>query len=306
MPGASGGTQDHAWTLPTNRSFDPLRLDLLSRNLREALELRERIPFLPPERFVGAGLYAVYYTGGLPRYQTLKNKDIPIYVGKAAAGNSNYGDPLSERSTKLYERIAMHARSVQEVTAGGGDLAVGDFEIRYLLLDDVWIVLGERALLRAYAPVAWNALMSGFGANSPGTARRNARSEWDTIHPGRPRAGGICNRRFTRVEMEDHLRAGLEIFAMPIGPARDRAMRALRSRRANHIWAQPRSGSEDRRLRVFRVDAFREENAAIGASIADEDWIEATRHGNEAELDSAEAMEVDTLEAELAGSEDVG
>jgi hypothetical protein len=292
--------------LDADRRFDPLRLDLLSQNLRKALEGSERIPFLPPERFVGAGLYALYYIGGLPRYETLRDQDVPIYVGKAEAGNSNYGDPLSNTTRKLYQRIAMHARSVQEVAAGGGDLAVGDFEIKYLLLDDVWIVLGERALLRAYAPVAWNALMSGFGANSPGVARRNGRSVWDTIHMGRSRAGDICNRLFTRAEMEDHLRVGLEISAMPAGPDRDRELQKLRSRMTNKLWALPRRDAPDQRLRVFRVDAFLEENAAIGASIADEDWIDATGDSNEEEPDPEEATDLNTLAPEPSENEDEG
>ena len=94
--------------------------------------------------------------------------------------------PPTSYKPKLYNRIAKHAHSVQEVAdapGAGGNLAVDDFEVRYLLLDDVWIVLGERALLRAYAPVLWNTLALGFGANKPGTARGNARSVWDTIHP---------------------------------------------------------------------------------------------------------------------------
>lgn len=279
--------------------FDPLRLDILSHNLREALDQRPRTAFPPPERFAGAGLYALYYTGSLNLYAGLRDTDIPIYVGKAEAGNSSYGDPTNDDRAKLYERIAKHARSVQEVADHDGNLKVSHFEVRYLLLDDVWIVLGERALLRAYAPVLWNTLMPGFGANPPGTARGNARSIWDTIHPGRPRAGKICNRRFTRSEIERRIRSGIEVSLTADGPPRDAALRDLRSFRAQMIWSPSRE-AKDRRLRVFRVDAFKSENAAIRSPIKPNEWYDASGHENEAVPDPEEAAESNVLAAEHA------
>src|SRR5437879_4550020 len=95
--------------------FDPLRLDILSQNLKNALDQCDPSAFPPTQRFTGAGLYALYYKGDLPFYENLRNKNIPIYVGKAEAGNSSYGDPSSEGEPKLYNRIAKHARSIREV-----------------------------------------------------------------------------------------------------------------------------------------------------------------------------------------------
>ena len=56
----SGGSAD-----APDGKFDPLRLDILSQNLREALDARPRTEFPPKERFAGAGLYALYYRGQL-------------------------------------------------------------------------------------------------------------------------------------------------------------------------------------------------------------------------------------------------
>lgn len=226
-------------------------------------------------------------------------------MGKAEAGNSSYGDPSNEDRPKLYDRIVKHARSIQEVADAGGNLNVDDFDVRYLLLDDVWIVLGERALLRAYAPVLWNTLMPGFGANPPGTARRNARSIWDTIHPGRPRAGGICNRRFTRSEMEYRIKRGIDISLMTESPDRDRALGSLRADRAQMIWSPARGGERDRRLRVFRVDVFTSENSAIQSSIMPDMWYDASGHESDAIPDPEEAAEQNVLTAEFTEDNDL-
>lgn len=286
--------------------FDPLRLDILSENLRQALDARTPTAFPPSERFAGAGLYALYYTGPLPLYKGIKKKDTPIYVGKAEAGNSSYGDPPNDDGSKLYDRIVKHSVSVQEVAESGGNLSVGHFEVRHLLLEDVWIVLGERALLRAYAPVLWNTLMPGFGANPPGTARRNARSIWDTIHPDRPRAGEICNRRFTQSEMKQRIQRGVDISQMEPGPEREMALNELRSTKAKMIWSPPKKKATDKRLRVFRTDAFKSENAAIGSPIGRDEWYDARGEESAAVPDPEEAAEQNVLFAEQAdaGSED--
>lgn len=287
--------------LPEGR-FDPLRLDILSQNLREALNDRPRTEFPPSERFTGAGLYALYYKGPLWLYSALVEEDIPIYVGKAEAGNSSYGDPPDQRRPKLFERIGKHARSIREVTDEGGNLSVDDFDVRYLLLDDVWIVLGERALLRAHAPVLWNAVMPGFGANPPGTGRINARSVWDSVHPGRPRAGNTCNRRFTRAEMESRIQLAIAASLMPEGADRAAALRAVRAP-GQRIWAPPKAESRDKRILVFRVDEFLSENAAIGRKLHPDEWRAAEGHESEAETDPEEDAELSTIAAEQAADD---
>ena len=159
------------------------------------------------------GLYALYYVGDLPIYSTLKQHDppVPIYVGKAEAGSSSYGRPLSGTdATKLSNRIKDHARSIRQATE---NLRTEDFRVRYLVLSDAWIVLGESALLQAYYPVLWNTFVTGFGSNAAGTDRRNGRSIWDTLHGGRPRAGRLPpNRSYTRPEADQLPILAVEVF----------------------------------------------------------------------------------------------
>lgn len=192
--------------------YNPLSEDSLSQSLRRKIEEQPILPF-PPPPFRGAGLYALYYTGDLPLYADLKQHDppVPIYVGKAEAGSSSYGRPSSGTdATKLSDRIRDHARSIRQATE---NLSPEDFRVRYLVMTDAWIVLGELALLQAYYPVLWNTFVTGFGSNPSGTDRRNGRSIWDTLHGGRNRAGHLPpNRYYTREEAEQLVTSSIELF----------------------------------------------------------------------------------------------
>ncbi|MEJ7653975.1 MAG: Eco29kI family restriction endonuclease [Chloroflexia bacterium] len=82
----------------------------------------------------------------------------------------------------LHNRLRQHASSIQQVQ----NLDLTDFTCRYLVVDDIWIPLGERLLIERYHPV-WNLVIDGFGNHPPGAGRRNQRrSSWDVLHPGRP------------------------------------------------------------------------------------------------------------------------
>jgi hypothetical protein len=180
--------------------------------LRRKIEEQPMLPF-PPPAFRGAGLYALYYVGGLPLYADLERHDppVPIYVGKAEAGNSSYGRPSSGTdATKLSGRIKEHANSIRQ---GTENLRTEDFQVRYLVMSDVWIVLGELTLLQAYYPVLWNTFVTGFGSNPSGTDRRNGRSVWDTLHGGRRRAANLPpNRYYTREEAEQLVATAVGLF----------------------------------------------------------------------------------------------
>lgn len=198
--------------IPAPEAYNPLSEESLSESLRRKIEEQPLASF-PPQAFRGAGLYALYYVGDLPIYSTLKQHDppVPIYVGKAEAGSSSYGRPLSGTdATKLSDRIKDHARSIRQATE---NLRTEDFRVRYLVLSDAWIVLGESALLQAYYPVLWNTFVTGFGSNAAGTDRRNGRSIWDTLHGGRPRAGRLPpNRSYTRPEADQLVISAVEVF----------------------------------------------------------------------------------------------
>lgn len=68
--------------------FNPLDKTSLGESVRDQL-LKRPLVKLPPPRFKGAGIYAIYYTGPFPAYARIAasilsdNKAIPIYVGKA-------------------------------------------------------------------------------------------------------------------------------------------------------------------------------------------------------------------------------
>jgi len=170
-------------------AFNPLAKKNLGESVAEAL-LREPVYPLPPHRFIGAGVYTLYYIGDFPLYSEIgrRNRDErfgwPIYVGKAVpAGARKGGFGLDiDPGQVLYRRLCEHAASIDEVQ----NLALSDFRCRFLVVDDIWIPLGENLLIETFSPV-WNRKIDGFGNHDPGSGRYNQqRSAWDIVHPGRP------------------------------------------------------------------------------------------------------------------------
>ena len=84
-------------------------------------------------------------------------------------------------SPTLWSRLRDHAKSIAQVE----NLRIQDFHFRYLVVDHIWIPLGEELMIRTFAPV-WNKVIDGFGIHTPGANRPQTISAWDTIHPGRP------------------------------------------------------------------------------------------------------------------------
>jgi hypothetical protein len=139
--------------------------------------------------FVGAGIYAIYYRGNFDAYRRLseRNRDLdpmaPIYVGKAIPAGGRKGAPAVEgtRTRALHSRLREHAESIGATS----NLRIDDFVCRYLVVDDIWIPLGESLLIAKFAPV-WNTLIDGFGNHDPGKGRYNGMCpKWDVLHPGR-------------------------------------------------------------------------------------------------------------------------
>jgi hypothetical protein len=168
--------------------FNPLDKTNLAESVRDYL-LRRAVVKLPPERFLGAGIYAIYYTGDFPAYQKIPTqapndeKARPIYVGKAVpAGSRKGGYGLgADPGDVLHQRLSEHASSIYEVK----NLELADFKCRFLLVDDIWISLGEALLIETFRPV-WNPRVDGFGHHDQGKARLGQmKSAWDTLHPGR-------------------------------------------------------------------------------------------------------------------------
>jgi len=182
--------------------FNPLDKTHLAESVSEQLLKRSIVP-LPPDRFAGAGIYAIYYVGPFPAYRKIAEsisgeKPIPIYVGKAVpAGSRKGGYGLgADPGEVLYRRLLDHASSIE----AADNISLADFRCRYVLVDDIWIPLGESLLIERFKPV-WNIRVDGFGHHDQGKSRRGQmKSAWDTLHPGRPWAGNVERRNARSAE----------------------------------------------------------------------------------------------------------
>lgn len=170
-----------------NAPFNPLDMRNLAESIVNALDEVEPQPLEKLVRFEGAGIYALYYDGPFEAYSLLteQNRDgsrEPIYIGKAVPSGGRRGIAVETKTTALFKRLSEHARSI----IAASNLNITDFHARWLVMEDIWIPLGESAMIRRHTPV-WNALLDGFGNHDPGKGRINGvRSKWDTLHPGRP------------------------------------------------------------------------------------------------------------------------
>lgn len=195
--------------------FNPLD----KRNLAESIALaisRASASTLPPEPFVGFGLYFLYYFGNYPDYKplvTLNRGECvwPIYIGKSLRAGVRKGDalPSSRSGASIHSRLKRHAASI----ASGG-LKLSDFRCRWLVMDEAFIHLGETLLITKYRPV-WNVAVEGFGNNPVGGPRSfGQRTAWDTLHSGR---GGMATGEGRRplgavkTAILDHFRSTLPV-----------------------------------------------------------------------------------------------
>lgn len=175
--------------------YNPLAKLNLAKSIVGALFKQPPRKLSDTEALAGAGVYAIYYTGNLEVYDPISARNIesqfrqPIYVGKAIPKGGRKGglDKDAGAGNALRDRIRIHAASIEQAE----NLDIGDFWYRALVVDDVWIPLGENAVIEWFKPV-WNVVLDGFGIKEPGAGRAGQRrSEWDTIHPGRGLAGRL-------------------------------------------------------------------------------------------------------------------
>ncbi|MPS68791.1 MAG: Eco29kI family restriction endonuclease [Novosphingobium sp.] len=197
--------------------YNPLDKINLGKSVADALLSRPAEPLASITPFEGAGIYVLYYRGAHECYapiakQNRTGANWPIYIGKAIPSGGRKGASMSasKRGTALYKRLTDHRDSILEVEQGSGTLAIADFDVRYLTVDDIWIPLGESLLIANFRPV-WNIALDGFGNHDPGKGRYSGlRPLWDHLHPGRPWAERCAQRPETLVEVEQRLRAFLE------------------------------------------------------------------------------------------------
>lgn len=198
--------------------YNPLAMENLAHSIVTRMMETDPTPLDAVPRFSGAGVYAIYYRGDFPAYDALTQQNLdawlmPIYVGKAVPRGGRRGlDVTAHTETRaLADRIRQHANSIR----AAANLDIADFVVRWLVVDEIWIPLGESALIREHRPL-WNALVDGFGNHDPGKGRINGvRSRWDTIHPGRVWAGKYPEREENSSAIEQDL---IEYLRSRLGP----------------------------------------------------------------------------------------
>jgi hypothetical protein len=168
--------------------YNPLDKRNLADSIAAALLFAPLVNISECSGVVGAGVYAIYYCGAFPSYRRISNPSDstnfkPIYVGKAIPKGGRKGGFMLDSSTgrSLSERLSQHTESIRQ----SENLNVEDFLVRFLVVEDIWIPLGENVLIDTFSPV-WNTVLDGFGNKDPGAGRVGQRaSPWDILHPGR-------------------------------------------------------------------------------------------------------------------------
>ena len=165
--------------------YNPLDKTNLGTSVATALLEEPVRPLADCKGIVGAGIYAIYYVGGFPLYAPVRAANQgnefsqPIYVGKAIPKGGRKGGlgKDASRGKALSSRLGQHGTSISQ----SSNLDLSDFSFRYLVVDDIWIPLGENMLIELFKPV-WNMVVDGFGNKDP--VRRRAtqhRSSWDVL-----------------------------------------------------------------------------------------------------------------------------
>ena len=164
--------------------------------------------------FYGSGVYAIYYHGkshGV--YNPLSGTETPIYVGKADPAKT-YAETVEDQGQALYSRLKEHAKNI-----GKTDLDLGDFRYRAAAIQSGMQAAVEDFMIRLFQPI-WNKeIKICFGLGKHGDSsetRKNKRSPWDTMHPGRKWAVATETDQMARSEIEAKIRSHFELH--PIIP----------------------------------------------------------------------------------------
>ena len=203
--------------------FNPLDKKNLGASVAEALVSQPVHALGSGEVFFGTGIYAIYYHGNHEAYgaiakanQDKNNPEIPIYVGKAVPQGARKGKVMIDptRSKALFGRLQEHADSVSATKT----LEIEDFTCRYLVVDEIWIPLGESLMITKFSPL-WNLFVEGFGNHDPGSGRYNGLSpKWDTLHPGRAWALKCKQRDESQADIQREVQNHLTNMALPDTP----------------------------------------------------------------------------------------
>jgi hypothetical protein len=178
-------------------SFDPSDPKTVGRMVSLALLAQPMVPLETVKPAYGSGVYAIYYSGDHPLYARISGTETPIYVGKADPNNGD-ASTAREQGPRLTGRLIEHAGTISTAERFGLSSALppglhliqlADFSCRRLVCATNAQLVAERHLIRMFWPV-WNSdTKACWGMSKHGDAantRRNKRSPWDVVHPGRP------------------------------------------------------------------------------------------------------------------------
>lgn len=177
-------------------SFDPSDPKTVGRMVSMALLAQPMVPLGAVKPAYGSGVYAIYYAGDHPLYARISGTETPIYVGKADPSNGDASSPR-EQGPRLTGRLIEHAATIataeryaleNPLAPGLSAIRLADFKCRRLVCATNAQLVAERHLIRMFWPV-WNSdTKACWGMSKHGDAastRRNKRSPWDVVHPGR-------------------------------------------------------------------------------------------------------------------------
>jgi hypothetical protein len=180
-------------TMPRT-TFDPADPNAIGRVVSIALLAQPRVPLAEVRNAYGSGVYAIYYEGDHPLYAGISGTETPIYVGKADPAADDASNPR-EQGPKLTGRLIEHAGTIKtaegyaaSLPAGLSPIRLDDFVCRRLVCATNAQLVAEKHLIRTFWPL-WNQeTKTCWGMSKHGDAaktRKNKRSPWDVVHPGR-------------------------------------------------------------------------------------------------------------------------
>lgn len=206
----------------TGSPYNPLDKLNIAKSIETELLGRPPVPLSAASDIKGAGVYVIYYTGAFPAYTPIARENQhgafkrPIYIGKAIPKGGRKGGLVADASKgkALADRLGQHADSI----AQSANLDLAEFFVRHLVVDDVWIPLGENMLIETFKPV-WNRAIDGYGNKDPGRRRATQyKSPWDVLHPGRNFAVKLADSALTPefliARVEDYF-AGRPLAKLP-------------------------------------------------------------------------------------------
>jgi hypothetical protein len=166
---------------------------------------RVSLEIVSASRFYGSGIYAIYYNGTeIPAYQPLSGSETPIYVGKAVP-RDRQAEHTEQQGPTLWNRLREHTKSIRI-----GGLNPAEFEVRVATVQSGMESAVEDFMIRLFKPI-WNKeIKVCFGIGKHGdaaTTRKNKRSPWDTMHPGRAWADATIEDQSSRKEIEAKIAA---------------------------------------------------------------------------------------------------